>query len=151
MKMAKASPADIENAMAVCGALDALANSQLPTQWLDHEEDDDWFSERDDLEAAAALRNLLKMTDTSGLFRVVTGMAVLLDPVNRIVDQDQDALEIHPRFSAMLALSEEQNAVIKALRDLFSPSGHHEFANMVASVDDLIERTNATIANAKGA
>ncbi len=107
MKMAKASEADLEMAMELCGALDALTNHwpTLPNGLCSEGNDsrDDGFDCDDDQQCGTVLRHLLAIAERASLMRVVWGMAVLLDPANKIVDPDADTLEHHPEIVAALA------------------------------------------------
>lgn len=94
MKMAKANEADMEMAMKLCGALNALENGDLPA--FDGDTDPGFFDEHDDEQAAMAMRQLLNLVGRGSLERVVWGMSVLLDPANKLVDPDANTLERHP-------------------------------------------------------
>ncbi len=101
MKMAKASEADISMAIDLANALDALTNRWAPImpeaiQQLGEGEDTETFDEDDDEDCGRALRHILYLVNQGGLFRVVMGMAVLLDPANKLIDPDADTLEHHP-------------------------------------------------------
>lgn len=96
MKMAKASEADIDAAMKLCSALESLERYRtMPTQ-DDDTDDADSFDENDREDCKKALGIVLELFGRASLFRVVFGMAVVLDPRNKIVDPDADVLEIHP-------------------------------------------------------
>ena len=106
MKMAKASEADLDMAMELCGAIDALAGHwpTLPTGLCSQEDDDadDRFDCDDDRQCGTVLRHLLAIAERASLMRVVFGMTVLLDPRNKIVNPDADTLEHHPDIVAAL-------------------------------------------------
>ena len=106
MKMAKASEADLDMAMELCGALDSLTGHwpTVPT-WLCSQEDDadeDRFDCDDDRQCGTVLRHLLAIAERASLMRVVFGMTILLDPRNKIVNPDADTLEHHPDTVAAL-------------------------------------------------
>jgi hypothetical protein len=94
MKMAKASMADMEMALKLCGAFNALENGDLPA--FDGDTDPGLFDEHDDEQAAMAMRQLLNIVCGGSLERVIWGMHVLMDPENKLVDPDADTLERHP-------------------------------------------------------
>lgn len=93
MKMAKATERDMEAALAVCRILDALEDDHLPDDLTDGDTYV-WYNERE--HAAQVVEHLLKTINGASLFRVCFGMTVLLDPVNKLVDPDASALELHP-------------------------------------------------------
>lgn len=100
MKMAKASEADIDMAMELCGAIDALTSRwpTLPTglcKPADDEPDED-FDCDDDRQCGTVLRHLLAIAERASLLRVVWGCAVMLDPANRLVDPAADTIDRHP-------------------------------------------------------
>jgi hypothetical protein len=100
MKMAKASNSDLDMAMDLCGAIDALTSSwpTLPTGLCKPEDDepDEYFDCNDDRQCGAVLRHLLAIAGRASLLRVVFGAAVMLDPRNKLVDPDADTIEHHP-------------------------------------------------------
>ena len=104
MKMAKASEADLDMAMELTGAIDALTGHwpTLPTGLCkpDGDEPDETFDCDDDRQCGTVLRHLLAIAERASLLRVVWGCAVMLDPRNKMVNPDADTLEHHP---AMLA------------------------------------------------
>lgn len=97
MKMAKATEADLEAAMDLAAALESISGNwqaMMPEKIADTED------ERFDVENADQCRrlfdHLVSLTRSGSLFRVVFGMACLIDPKNRLVDPDSDTLEMHP-------------------------------------------------------
>lgn len=95
MKMAKASKADIDAAMELCSTLEAFERYRsFPEQ--DDEEDTGRFDKDDPDDCMKAMSIVLELFGRASLFRVVFGMAVILDPANEILDPDDDCLEIHP-------------------------------------------------------
>lgn len=108
MKMAKASEADINMAIELANALDVLGQRFCPCmpeaiEQLQGDDESEQFDRDDDKQCGRAMRHLLQLTDRASLFRVVFGMAVLLDPENKIVDPDADTLEHHPDTVTALA------------------------------------------------
>jgi hypothetical protein len=100
MKMAKASEADLDMAMELCSAIDALTSSwpTLPTSLCKPGEDepDEAFDCDDDRQCGTVLRHLLAIAERASLLRVVFGFAVMLDPRNKLIDPDADTIEVHP-------------------------------------------------------
>ena len=101
MKMAKASNEDLDMAMDLCGAIDALTNN-WPTmpEALSTCDDDamgaEHFDRDDDKQCGQVLRHLLEIAERGSLMRVVFGAAVMLDPRNKLVDPNADTIEHHP-------------------------------------------------------
>ena len=101
MKMAKASEADLEMAMELCGTLERLGHRLCPVmpeeiEKLLDDDDSERFDRDDDAQCGRALRHLLELADRASLMRVVWGCAVMLDPRNQCVDPDADTIEHHP-------------------------------------------------------
>ena len=100
MKMAKASEADLDMAMELTGAIDALTGHwpTLPTGLCkpDDDEPDEQFDCDDDRQCGTVLRHLLAIAERASLLRVVWGCAVMLDPANKLVDPGADTIEHHP-------------------------------------------------------
>ncbi|MFA6971660.1 MAG: hypothetical protein WC208_09705 [Gallionella sp.] len=97
MKMAKANKADLDMAMELSSALESLESHRSMPQALQDDSDDTVEFDADDAEdCKKALTYLLDLMGKGSLFRVVFGMCVLLDPRNRIVDQNSTALDHHP-------------------------------------------------------
>lgn len=107
MKMAKASEVDLDMAMELCGALDALTSHwpTLPAGLCDPSNDlpDEAFDCNDDRQCGTVLRQLLAIAKRASLMRVVWGCAVMLDPRNKCVDPIADTIEHHPDAAAGLA------------------------------------------------
>jgi len=115
MKMTKASEADMKMAMDLCHALDALGHRFVPSMPEAIEEladgrESEHFDRDDDAQCGRALRHLLNVVDSGSLTRVVWGMAVLLDPKNKVVDPSADTIEHHPEVVAALAASKSATA-----------------------------------------
>lgn len=96
MKMARASEADIEAAFTVCRILDELEKRYMPS---DDDSEELEFFDRDDAEQCQKVVGmLLDATQRTSLFRVVLGMACVLDPRNELLDPDADTIEMHPKI-----------------------------------------------------
>lgn len=96
LKMAKASEADLENAMALSLALELMTgnfSNSVPVG-CHRPTGDNEFEELDldnHEQCQRILRHLMRLE--RGLARVVYGCAVMLDPVNHFVDQSEDTIE----------------------------------------------------------
>ena len=93
MKMAKASQADLDMAMDVYGALDAIS-SHWPT--MPGSEGDDYFDADNPEHCVRAIAHLIETMKRGSLLRVVWGCAVMLDPRNGLVDPNADTIERAP-------------------------------------------------------
>jgi hypothetical protein len=106
MKMARASEADIEAALKVCQIMDQLDKRYMPS---DDDSEELEFFDRDDAEQCqTVIGMLLDATCDTSLFRVVFGMACVLDPRNELLDPDADTIEKHPKIIAALKALEDK-------------------------------------------
>lgn len=112
MKMAKASQSDMEMAITLCSALEALDRRFLP-KGSEGENDPEDFDREDDEHCGMALRHVLDILERGSIGRVIWGMYVLLDPENKVVDPGADSLEEHPETVA----ANEDAARYRWLRD----------------------------------
>lgn len=102
MKMAKASEADLDAAMELANALEALSSrwgATMPEKIAKPQRDEDeaeGFSLDDDENCRRVCEYLIRLTRSASLFRVVWGAAVMMDPANKLVDPDADTIEHHP-------------------------------------------------------
>lgn len=99
--MAKASTADLDMAMDLCNALDALTQrwgATVPGEIAkpDGEDEAEYFNRDDREQCQRVLGYLLELADRASLSRVVFGCAVMLDPANKCVDPCASTLEHHP-------------------------------------------------------
>jgi hypothetical protein len=122
MKMAKASKEDLDMAFDLAGALDSLTQRWSPTmpeaiELTDNEDDHEDFDRDDDAQCGRALRHLLDIVERGSIFRVVMGLAVVLDPKNKCVDPDADTIEHHPELAKNAAEVERLQAERDALAD----------------------------------
>jgi hypothetical protein len=106
MKMAKASEADLEMAMELCGSLYGLTSwhAYVPAgvERVADSEECEPFDGDDREQCVRVLGYLLSVAGRGSLMRVVWGCAVMLDPRNRYVDPDTDAIEHHPDAKAWM-------------------------------------------------
>jgi hypothetical protein len=108
MKMARASDEDIEAALKVSRILEDLDRRYMPS---DGDSEELEFFDRDDAEQCQKIVGmLLDATRYTSLFRVVFGMAVVLDPRNELLDPDADTIEMHPKIVAALEAVEKKEA-----------------------------------------
>lgn len=115
MKMAKANQADIDMAMTLSSFIDSIDKGYVPDAASNDAERIEWLC-LDDGEQCCRIVSELKSIITKGsFFRVVFGLAVLLDPDNELVDPDADTIEHHPK----------RKALENALRDLVATINLH--------------------------
>lgn len=103
MKMAKASEADIELAMEIAQLVEDLERGYRPRLVFGEEDETLWLDMHSVEDLHAVVQKVREIVGRGSIFRVVFGMAVLLDPRNEVVDPDAEHLEIHPKFRAMEA------------------------------------------------
>jgi hypothetical protein len=126
MKMAKATEADLQAATDLVNALEALNDRWIPVmpeaiERLEGDRESEHFDLYDDEQCRRALTYLLNLSRQASIGRVVFGMLVLLDPLNKVVDPDLDHLELHPehRQASVLpnitGLTESQKRDVEAL------------------------------------
>jgi hypothetical protein len=105
MKMARASEADIEAALKVTQIFDDLDKRYMPSE--DDGEELEFFDRNDAEQCQKVVGMLLDVTRHTSLFRVVLGMAVVLDPRNELLDPDADTIAKHPKIVAALEAMKE--------------------------------------------
>lgn len=115
MKMAKASQADIDAAIELYQFLQAASNGR----GADEVVDEFGYKGYDDLleSKSTDVEFVLRAHERGGLFRIVWGMQVLLDPANEVVDPNLPHLELHPKHEQAQREIEELNKAKNALID----------------------------------
>lgn len=108
MKLAKASPADLEMAMELCAALEALTcrwDPSVPEKIarLKDREETERYDRHNAEQNARVMEYLRSLVGGASLMRVVYGCTVMLDPANRCVDPDADTIEHHPDILELAA------------------------------------------------
>lgn len=120
MRMARASEQDLDAAMQLCGALDALtgwrpvvpeAVARVPAD----SDADEPFDADDQEQCARVLEHLLEIYQLASVPRVVWGCAVMLDPRNRLVDPDSDVIEQH---ADSLTARRQRDALMQRLSEV---------------------------------
>ncbi len=115
MKMAKASQADLDGAIELYQFLQAASSGRCPSEVVD---EFGYAGYSDLLERNATdIEFVLRAHERGGLFRVVWGMQVLLDPANEIVDPELPHLDHHPKRKLAQGELEELNRANNALID----------------------------------
>lgn len=94
MKMARASEQDLEAALTVSRIIEELEKGYMPGD--DNAEETEFFDQDDPEHSKRALDAILSAAQQGSIFRVTFGMAVVLDPRNKVLDPDADTLELHP-------------------------------------------------------
>lgn len=113
MKMAKASERDIDMALELSRTIEDLMKGYFP----DDGDDALMFDPQDPYDCIKAIDLLFEIACRGSLFRVVFGMAVVLDPRNEVVDPDADHLELHPKHKKALEQRDELLAAAKQALD----------------------------------
>lgn len=96
MKMAKATPADIEMAMTLVTYLNDIDRGQMPDALSSDAELIEWLDLDDAEQTKRLLVGIRKLLDQGSISRVVWGMAAVCDPANECIDPDANTLEHHP-------------------------------------------------------
>ena len=112
VKMAKASQSDIDAAIELYQFLEATQDDRRAAEVVD---EFGYTGYGDLLESSADnFQFVLRAHERGGLFRVVWGMQVLLDPKNEVVDPNLPHLELHPKHEQA---ARELEALCKAKND----------------------------------
>ncbi len=124
MRMAKASERDIEMALELFRTIEDLMKGYFPYDG----EQDVIFDPQDHYDCHKAIDLIFEIACRGSLFRVVFGMAVVLDPRNEVVDPDSDHLELHPKHQKAIEQRDELLAAAKQAMDecvdlLATPAG----------------------------
>jgi hypothetical protein len=117
MKMAKASERDIEMALELSRTIEELMKGYFP----DDGEQAVIFDPQDHYDCHKAIDLIFETACRGSLFRVVFGMAVVLDPRNEVVDPDSDVLELHPKHQKAIEQAEAYEQRIQELEALMVP------------------------------
>ena len=121
MKMAKANQADIDMALKLSGFIDAIDERQVPKSASVDPEEEEWLDLDDGEQCCRIVRELKTIISQGNFFRVVFGLAVLLDPANELVDPDANTIEHHPKRvqadEQIKALGAQLDAANTARRD----------------------------------
>lgn len=104
MQMAKASEQDLDAAMHLCSALDALSGWRpvMPegvARVMADSDADEAFDPDDHEQCARVVEHLLQTSQAGSIARVVWGCAVMLDPRNQLIDPNSDVIELHPQWT----------------------------------------------------
>ena len=99
MKMAKASTADMDMALKLCSALEAVDRRFFP-EGSEGDNDPEDLDLDNDTHCGKVLRQLADVLQGGSIGRVIWGMHVLMDPQNKLVDPNAMTLEPHPETVA---------------------------------------------------
>lgn len=158
MKMAKASGDDMEMALHLSNALEGIFGRWSATmppkpgadQEADQEPED--FDEDDPEQCVEVLQRLKDIYQRGSLFRVIFGMAVLLDLRNKVVDPNSDVLEIHPAIRSeqcdgirfrFLTAEHAESSIEQRRRELVKRMPLLGFNALVSEIDALMAESGA--------
>jgi hypothetical protein len=98
MKMAKPTEADIQATIDLSNLLDSICRGDMPDKMQSEDENDsfEFFDIEDHQQCKKIIEALIHIERSANLFRASMGLAVLLDPTNKLVDPIADTLEPHP-------------------------------------------------------
>lgn len=115
MKMAKASQADLDLAMKITSALEAIERGLMPDAISEDDEAAEWFDIDDHKDCKRVLEHLIDESKKGCLERVTWGMFILLDPENKLLDPSVDHLALHPELSDAGQMRKERDEAIAKL------------------------------------
>lgn len=105
MKMAKASPEDLDMAMDLANVLDDIERGFFPTKLQSDEDAEservEWIDTADRQQYERLFFGLKSLLNKGSIYRVIWGMAVVCDPSNECIDPDADTIEHHPKRQQM--------------------------------------------------
>jgi hypothetical protein len=93
--MARASQADMEMAIKLCGALEAVDRRFFP-EGCEGDNDPEDLDINNDAHCGTVLRHLHRVLQGGSIGRVIWGMAILMDRKSKLVDPNASTLERHP-------------------------------------------------------
>lgn len=97
MKMAKASPEDLDMAMDLISVLDDIESGYFPYRFSDQDDESaEWIDTSNREQYGRLIDNLRRLLNRGSIGRVIMGMAVVCDPGNDCIDPDADTIEHHP-------------------------------------------------------
>jgi hypothetical protein len=139
--MAKASESDLNAALEMCRALDALEDGSLPDEMTEGE-DVVFYDAKE--HAEKVVEHLISIQKRASLFRVCFGMTVVLDPKNEMVDPSLDHIEFHPKI---VRITEQRDELLKVLKDdacrLLRASGYAMEGTATKRILDAITKAEA--------
>lgn len=97
MKMAKASEADLNMAMELCGFLGDIDRRYVPERCSEGGEGIEFLDTDDGEQCSRIVEALHDILQKGSINRVVWGMAVVCDPANECIDPAADTIEHHPK------------------------------------------------------
>lgn len=101
MKMAKASPEDLDMAMDLVNVLEDIERGFFPTKLQSDEDAEservEWIDTADRQQYERLFLGLKSLLNKGSISRVIWGMAVVCDPANECIDPDADCIEHHPK------------------------------------------------------
>lgn len=119
MKMAKASPEEIEAGIRIVGILDSIDSGYYPlAAGVDEDDEAPTFFDEDDPAHLRHFYDQVKATLDSAPGwpgRVIFGFAVIADPRNKMLDPNADTLEFHPAIKAALDAKDAWRPVMEAV------------------------------------
>lgn len=96
MKMAKPTDDDINLALDIARIVEDLEQRYRPALVFGEDDQELWLDMESIDELQAVVEKIREIAARGSIFRVVLGMAVVIDPKNAVLDSDADTLELHP-------------------------------------------------------
>lgn len=145
MKMAKASEADLEAAIKIASALEAIDRGLMPEGFDTDDGEREDFDIDSGRDCRNVIRHILDLMDNGSIGRVVWGMAVILDPANEVIDPDASAIEHHPKRLEADKMRNQRDELLSALQDVVGlyDGRLYEGIAIITNARQAIANTNA--------
>lgn len=137
MKMAKASQADLDLAMKITSALEAIERGLMPDAISEDDEAAEWFDIDDHKDCKRVLEHLLDESKKGSLARVTWGMFIICDEDNKILDPAVDHLALHPDLSDAGKMRQERDELLESLDWLIDRFGIFIASEMTDGDDQM--------------
>lgn len=104
MRIARATPRDLDAALDLLGLLDIVSGGYYPGEEDNEAESPLFFDAADPAHLAHLWKRLQAILDSAPGFqgRVLFGGATLLDPRSEVIDPAAECIDLHPRLKAAL-------------------------------------------------
>lgn len=118
MKMAKATPDDLDMATSLVSVLDDIEGGHFPFAFSDPDSEEvEWLDPFDRDQNARLHEGLRDLLKKGSIGRVIYGMSVVCDSTNECIDPDANTIEHHPKRQL---LEQQRDELLAALRPLIT-------------------------------
>jgi hypothetical protein len=148
MKMAKASEADLEAAIKIASALEAIDRGLMPEGFDADDGEREDFDIDSGRDCRNVIRHILDLMDNGSIGRVVWGMAVILDPANEAIDPDASAIEHHPKRLEADKVRQQRDELLALLKSIDdSAKSSQSIIGFAGKLMGTLKKVRAAIAN----